>query len=74
MAAISHGRPKPRNTFTELLPVIFPIALSAFFSPTAAAFEANVSGKEVPRATKVIAKNINNIFILSYLIMNLKYL
>lgn len=55
MEAITHGRPRPRNTFTELLPVIFPIALSAFFSPTAAAFEAKVSGKEVPRATKVMA-------------------
>ena len=55
MDAISHGRPRPRNTLTELLPVIFPIALSAFFSPTAAAFEANRSGKDVPRATKVKA-------------------
>ena len=35
--------------------MIFPIALSAFFSPTAAALEANVSGNEVPRATKVMA-------------------
>ena len=40
---------------TELLPVIFPIALSAVLSPHAAALEANVSGREVPRATKVIA-------------------
>ena len=55
MDAISHGRPRPRNTLTELLPVIFPMALSAFFSPTAAALEAKVSGKDVPRATNVIA-------------------
>ena len=52
---MTHGRPRPRNTLTELLPVIFPIALSAVLSPHAAALEANVSGKEVPRATKVIA-------------------
>ena len=59
MDAISHGRPSPRNTLTELLPVIFPMALSAFFSPTAAALEAKVSGKDVPRATNVIAKMFN---------------
>ena len=52
---MTHGRPRPRNTLTELLPVIFPIALSAVLSPHAAALEANVSGREVPRATKVIA-------------------
>ena len=33
------------------------MALSAFFSAVAAALEANVSGKEVPRATKVMAVN-----------------
>ena len=55
MAAITHGSPKPRNTFTELDPVTFPTALSANFSYLAAAIEANVSGKEVPRATKVMA-------------------
>ena len=43
------------NTLTELLPVTFPIALSAVFSLTAAALLANVSGRDVPRATKVIA-------------------
>ena len=59
MDAISQGRPSPRNTLTELLPVIFPMALSAFFSPTAAALEAKVSGKDVPRATNVIAKMFN---------------
>ena len=35
------------------------MALSAFFSPTAAALEAKVSGKDVPRATNVIAKMFN---------------
>ena len=42
---------------TLLLPVTLPMALSAFFSAVAAALEANVSGKEVPRATKVMAVN-----------------
>ena len=55
MAAIVHGIPIPMNTLTELLPVTFPIALSAVFSFTAAALEANVSGREVPRATNVMA-------------------
>ena len=55
VVATTHGRPRPKNTFTELLPVMLPIALSAVLSPTAAAFEANVSGNEVPSATKVIA-------------------
>jgi hypothetical protein len=32
-----------------------PMALSAFFSLAAAVFEANVSGSDVPRATKVMA-------------------
>jgi len=40
---------------TELDPVTFPTALSAYFSALAAAIDANVSGKEVPSATKVIA-------------------
>ena len=57
MAAINHGKPRPRKTLTELLPVTFPIALSACFSWMAAAFEANVSGNEVPNATNVIAEN-----------------
>ena len=47
--------PRPMKTLTELLPVTFPIALSAVFSETAAILLANVSGKEVPRATNVIA-------------------
>lgn len=55
MAAITQGRPKPRKTLTELDPVTFPTALSANFSAYAAAIDANVSGRDVPRATKVIA-------------------
>lgn len=55
MAAIIHGRPRPKNTLTELLPVTFPMALSAVFSPTAAALLAKVSGSDVPRATNVMA-------------------
>jgi len=38
-----------------LEPVTFPIAESAYFSCYAAAIEANVSGSEVPNATKVMA-------------------
>lgn len=52
---MSHGSPSPKKTLTELDPVTLPMALSACFSPTAAAFEAKVSGREVPRATKVMA-------------------
>ena len=55
MAAIIQGIPRPINTFTELLPVTFPIELSAVFSEVAAILLAKVSGREVPRATKVMA-------------------
>lgn len=55
MDAMSQGRPRPRKTFTELLPFIFPIELSAVFSPTAACLLANVSGILVPKATRVMA-------------------
>ena len=70
MDAISQGRPSPRNTLTELLPVIFPIALSAFFSPTAAALEAKVSGKDVPRATNVIAEIVQLLLFIIFLFFN----
>lgn len=53
--AITHGIPIPRNTFTEFEPVTFPIASSAVSAFLAAVMDAKVSGKEVPRATKVIA-------------------
>ena len=53
IAAITHGRPKPKNTLTELLPVTLPIALSAVFSVRQAIKLANVSGKLVPIATKL---------------------
>ena len=46
-----------RWKLTESYPVTFPIALSAFFSLAAAVLDAKVSGREVPRATKVIAAN-----------------
>ena len=55
MEAIIHGIPRPMKTLTELLPVTFPIALSAVFSVVAAILLAKVSGREVPRATNVIA-------------------
>ncbi len=50
---MTHGKPKPRKTLTELLPVTLPIALSAVFSFLAAIALANVSGSDVPRATKL---------------------
>merc|ERR1740138_589979 len=56
-AAMVQGRPRPRKTFTELLPVTFPMLLSANGSWIAAVFDAKVSGREVPRATKVIAQS-----------------
>lgn len=59
MAAINHGKPKPKKTFTELLPVIFPIASSAFLQLNDAVRLAKVSGIEVPIATNVIAAIIN---------------
>ena len=52
---MTHGRPRPRNTLTELEPVIFPTAESAYFEVFAAVILAKVSGSEVPIATKVIA-------------------
>lgn len=55
IAAITHGRPRPRNTFTELEPVTFPTAESAHSEVLAAVILAKVSGREVPMATKVIA-------------------
>lgn len=55
MEPMSHGRPRPRNTLTELEPVTFEMAASAYLSCAAAVMEAKVSGRDVPRATKVIA-------------------
>ena len=55
MDANNHGIPRPRKTLTELLPVTFPIELSAVFSCTAACLEANRSGSEVPSATNKMA-------------------
>jgi len=55
VAATAHGRPSPKNTLTELDPVTFPIAESAYSEDLAAVILANVSGREVPRATRVMA-------------------
>mmetsp|Transcript_57565 Transcript_57565/g.175359 ORF Transcript_57565/g.175359 Transcript_57565/m.175359 type:complete len:342 (-) Transcript_57565:678-1703(-) len=55
IADIVHERPIPKNTLTELLPVTFTIDASAHSSWQAAVLEANKSGMEVPRATKVMA-------------------
>jgi hypothetical protein len=52
---MSHGNPSPRKTFTEFEPVTLPIAESAVSAFLAAVIDANVSGKEVPRATNVMA-------------------
>ena len=60
MLAIIHGSPRPRKTLTELLPVMFPIALSAFFSFMAAARLAKRSGTDVPKATKVMAVTVSS--------------
>mmetsp|Transcript_26123 Transcript_26123/g.76602 ORF Transcript_26123/g.76602 Transcript_26123/m.76602 type:complete len:206 (+) Transcript_26123:863-1480(+) len=49
------GRPRPRKTFTELDPVTLPMDESAVGSPLAEAMDAKVSGRDVPRATNVIA-------------------
>mmetsp|Transcript_63707 Transcript_63707/g.166793 ORF Transcript_63707/g.166793 Transcript_63707/m.166793 type:complete len:241 (+) Transcript_63707:794-1516(+) len=50
-----HGMPRPRKTFTELLPVTLTMDASAYLSCAAAAMDAKRSGMEVPRATKVRA-------------------
>ena len=55
IAPMVHGRPRPRNTFTQLEPVMLPIAASACLDYSAAVFDANVSGSEVPRATNEMA-------------------
>jgi len=69
MDATTQGNPNPRKTLTELLPVTFPIALSAVFSLAAAVLLAKVSGKEVPRATNVIATTKNQRIISVYQIL-----
>ena len=55
MAATAHGRPSPKKTFTELDPVTLPMAESAYSEDLAAVILAKVSGREVPRATIVMA-------------------
>ena len=47
--------PRPTKTFTELEPVTFPMAESAYYELLAAVILAKVSGSEVPMATSVIA-------------------
>ena len=66
---MTQGIPRPRKTFTELLPVILPMAASAVSSLVAATLLANVSGNEVPRATvgwrigERSSKHIFNLFV-----------
>merc|ERR1711964_783864 len=50
-----HGRPNPRKTLTLFDPVTLPILASAYGSCSAAVLLANVSGKDVPSATSVMA-------------------
>jgi len=52
---MTHGSPRPRKTLTQLDPVTLPTAESAYGDYWAAVLLAKVSGKEVPRATRVIA-------------------
>lgn len=52
---MTQGRPHPKNTLTAFDPVMLPTAESAFSDYLAAVILANVSGKEVPNATKVMA-------------------
>lgn len=52
---MTHGRPSPTKIFTELEPVTLPMAESANSEFKAAVLLANVSGREVPIATSVIA-------------------
>lgn len=52
---MTHGSPRPTKMFTELEPVTLPMAESANSEFKAAVLLANVSGREVPMATNVIA-------------------
>lgn len=54
-AEMTHGSPSPKKTLTQFDPVTLLIAASAYSEVWAAVLEAKVSGREVPRATKVIA-------------------
>ena len=71
MAAMSHGRPSPRNTLTELEPVTLPMALSAVSSIVAACLLANRSGRLVPSATNVIAVTLSYIVIVIIIMASL---
>lgn len=52
---MTHGRPSPKKTFTQLEPVTLPTAESAYSEVLAAVILAKVSGREVPMATRVMA-------------------
>lgn len=52
---MTQGSPRPTKTLTELEPVTFPIAASAYSEFLAALILAKVSGSDVPIATNVIA-------------------
>ena len=55
MEPIAHGNPHPKKTFTAFEPLMLPTAASAFSDYLAAVILAKVSGKDVPRATSVMA-------------------
>lgn len=59
-AATNHGMPTPMRTLTAMLPVMWIIAPSAYFSNLVTVLEASMSGKEVPSATNVMAGNNNS--------------
>ena len=52
---MTHGSPSPRKTLTAFDPLTLPTAESALSDVCAAVILANVSGNEVPNATRVIA-------------------
>lgn len=51
---MAHGSPQPKKTLTAFDPVILPTAASALSDYLAAVILANVSGRDVPKATRVI--------------------
>mmetsp|Transcript_16130 Transcript_16130/g.44613 ORF Transcript_16130/g.44613 Transcript_16130/m.44613 type:complete len:225 (+) Transcript_16130:453-1127(+) len=57
--AMDQGTPRPKKTFTELLPVTLTMEASAVGSSLAAEIDAKRSGIEVPMATKVMAVMIS---------------
>jgi len=55
MDPTAQGRPHPRKTLTAFDPLMLPTAASALADYLAAVILAKVSGRDVPRATRVMA-------------------